>query len=94
MQQLFSEQRQNAVGALMDAVSIATAAAKDLVSSGPGTDVAQRTRVAADAVAAIVSAADRSRRELTAQLAQHHDWAQERLLPSFCTDSDYRFGTC
>lgn len=94
MQQLFTEQRQNAVHVLMTAVRNATEAAKDFASNGPGADVEQRTRVAADAVVAIASAAERSWREMTAHLAQHHDWAQERLLPSFCSDMDYRFNTC
>lgn len=94
VQQLFSNQRQNGVDALMTAIRHATEAAKDFVRAGPGTDAEQRTRVAADAVAAIVKAADRSRQEMSAHIAQQHDWAQDRLLSSFCSDTDYKFNTC
>lgn len=94
LQLLFSEQRQRAVSDLMAAVRASTQAARKLADTASEFSTELRTRLVADAAAAIVVAAGNSLSEMTAELERHQAWAQERLLPSFCTVSDYRFNTC
>lgn len=94
LQLLFLEQRQRAVSDLMAAVRASAQAAKNLADTASDFSIELRTRLVADAVAAIVVAAGNSVGEMTAELESHQAWAQERLLPSFCTVNDYRFNTC
>ncbi len=51
-------------------------------------------RLAVDAMAALAERLTSSSAEVSAQLAEQHAWAQERLLPTFCSDKDYLYKTC
>ena len=92
VQRLFDHQRDDVLGQLMDAASQTADAIAELFAARSQRE--GHERLAVDAMAALAVRLEDSRAAASLQLAEQHEWAQQRLLPSFCSSKDYLYRTC
>ena len=92
MLRLFDRQRDNVLAQLVTASGAAADAIAEL--SAARSQREGHERLAVDAMAALAKRLEASRAAASQLLAEQHAWAQERLLPSFCSSKDYLYRTC
>ncbi len=92
VQRLFDRQRDDVQAQLTDAASQTADAIAEL--SAARSQREGHERLAVNGMAALAKRLEDSRTATSQQLAQQHEWAQQRLLPSFCSSKDYLYRTC